>query len=254
MKKILSILSALIIILMLFSSCNSVGEPPVLPSETSTPSETVKPTEKPTETEPLYHTDSENNLLIGDISIDNYIDYQKFINEVNLPDHFIKYEDIASLGKFKHFYINSLGFYSLTGELLSYNYEIELEDGFSFRLNLSLDLEDVIRLTPTEEFVKSEFDFSNMRNLKKNSYKDYPTIDIIYESSGVTYAYFRETGELSRISFCKGGYYFGIGLCEGYRLNNYPDAPDTPVGKLLNIEDNDPAEVVASITKNINVE
>ena len=61
MKKALSILSILIIILMIFTSCNSVSEPPVVPSETSTPSETVKPTEnptekpteKPTETEPI---------------------------------------------------------------------------------------------------------------------------------------------------------------------------------------------------------
>ena len=41
MKKALSILSILIIILMLFTSCNSVSKPPVVPSETSFPSETV---------------------------------------------------------------------------------------------------------------------------------------------------------------------------------------------------------------------
>lgn len=50
MKRQISILCFLMIILMLFASCNSVKEPTVQPSETSA-SETgdVKPTEKPTE-------------------------------------------------------------------------------------------------------------------------------------------------------------------------------------------------------------
>lgn len=253
MRKFILFLLTLCLCLSLFS-CNERRKE----TESGTPKETSTESETPAPTESLYHTDSENNLLVGEISIDNYRDYQKFTSEVNLPEHFIKYEDIASLGKFKRFFIYKSGPDTTKKEmLLSYNYYIELEDGFYFHLVIYLPqetlIDDLDRL-PNAKVPESEVDFSNMRNLKKNDYKDYSSSYIDYNCSDVVYTYFRNDGTLAWITFYKGDYSFQIRRSDKFSVENYPNAPDTPIGKLLNIEDNDPTEVVASITKNIKAE
>ena len=257
MKRTLRFMVFILIFLLLFSSCNSVSEPPVVPSETSSPSETVKPTEKSTETEPLYYTDDDNNLLVREFgfSIDNYSDYQKFISEVNLPDHFVKYEDISILGNFKRFYIYQSDPDTTKKEKFhSINYEIEAKHGYVFTVTIGpRSYSDI--LDTDYEIYEKDIIFANMRTilnaeeydgLLKNTSLDV----VVYNySSNLRYAYLIPEGRLLNMRLYHGEIEFIFRI-----LGDYPDVLNDPISKLLNIEDNDPAEIVASITKNIKAE
>ena len=257
MRRILGFFAFILIFLLLFSSCNSVSEPPVVPSETSSPSETIEATE------PLYYTDSDNNLLVGYVSIDNYSDYEDFINEVNLPSNFIKYESISILGEFKRFYIHQSDPDTTKKEKFyeGIHYEIEAKDGYVFRVTINWMLQyDSFCIDPSHyPLYEGDIDSTDMRHLastegydelvKRKIVGEKQRIVMDYNYSNIIYTYVVPDGNLTLISFKYGASVISIGS-----VWNYPDIPNDPISKLINIEDNDPAEIVASITKNINIE
>ena len=260
MKRQISILCFLIIFLMLFASCNSVEEPTVQPSETSasetgdvkpTEKPTENPTEKPTDAKPPYLTDSDNNVLSQGITLNDYSIYQKFVSEVNLPDYFVKYEDISHLGNFKRFYAYaSLG---VIEKFYSYYYELETKDGVLLSLRIYFPSENRSDIYPVVEnhasVPEEDIDFSNMRKLLKSDYtelfEDLKYFPMKYVKSNVTY-YYGTKGELWSLTITHGYLAFNIDL-----PSDYPDASEDLISRILNIKDNDPEEVAELIIEKI---
>ena len=263
MKRQISILCFLIIFLMLFASCNSVEEPSVQPSETSA-SETgdVKPTEKndqtgtkETQNAPTYEWHEEqyivNNrqLMVvngGSFSINTYDEYRDFWDGIDYPDHFIRYEDLEGIGDLEKFSFSGggWGYSSIYKE-----YYFWLNDGSGCRILMSVVHTNIV---PAERVMGQTYDYQETTKVNKKDMRKLTTeTERYFEISGIKYIY-DEKGELRRIIWKKGDVQFS--LYNGVTLVDYPYNLDTVVGKLLNIEDNDPAEVVASITKNIKAE
>ena len=108
MKRQISILCFLMIILMLFTSCNSVKEPTVQPSENSA-SETgdVKPTEKPTEEyESKYRITRQgydaDNIFKDSAELEMVIFSDMYFSADAIPSHSVKIGQEDVLLTYKH--------------------------------------------------------------------------------------------------------------------------------------------------------
>lgn len=262
MKTIITILLSLILVFSLVS-CNITNDTPA-PQQTNEEEYTANTenTEKndqtgtkETQNAPTYEWHEEqyivNNrqLMVvngGSFSINTYDEYRDFWDGIDYPDHFIRYEDLEGIGDLEKFSFSGggWGYSSIYKE-----YYFWLNDGSGCRILMSVVHTNIV---PAERVIGQTYDYQETTKVNKKDMRKLTTeTERYFEISGIKYIY-DEKGELRRIIWKKGDVQFS--LYNGVTLVDYPYDLDTVVGKLLNIEDNDPAEVVASITKNIKAE
>lgn len=147
-------------------------------------------------------------------TFERYSDYEKFLKTAELPENFVKYEDIAHLGKFEGYVClsdahggdYSQGFFNLkdgTGESLGlYVYTIPREKE---KVNVidNVDSDDLRRISSGESGVYTLFD------------ADYRYV----------------SGELLSITWVRGGVEYV--LIGDSMLSDYPLTSSTVVGKML---------------------
>ena len=261
MKIIITIFVSFILVISLVS-CNITNDTPA-PSQTNEWEHTAdtENTEKnqtdtkesqnaPTNQWEDHYIVSNRQLMVmngGVFSINTYDEYRDLWDSVDYPEHFIRYEDLEGIGDLEKFSFHGggWGYSSIYKEYYFY-----LNDGSSCMILMSVVHTDIV---PAERVMGQTYDYQETTNVNKKDMRKLATkAERYFEISGIKYIY-DEKGELRRIIWKKGDVQFSL-YGGGVNLVNYPYNTDTVVGKLLNIEDNDPAEVVASITKNINVE
>ncbi len=162
---------------------------------------------------------TDDGLYIDEVSVSaqNIEEYEDFIDNTELPDYFVYYDEFSSLGIFKSFTDISN---SLVGDFTALYYSLIDENGFKFALYTRKDYNSTPVLTG---------------NISKNSFEDLRKKEstaspAYYELDGLVYNYIN--GKLT-------GIYWHVDDIEymiySTSLSEYPSSgKDTVISKLLN--------------------
>ncbi len=206
MKKILAIILTMLLVLFLFS-CSSKN----------------------------VEYDSNNGNYtgggVGDrplLTIESLSEYKKFIKEVTLPEDFVYYEDVKSLGKFKDFTCLSE---SRSNDYSQYVYSL-YDDGIG-ELNLYIERDPPIETEVTKTII-TDVNSKDIRYLDSN-------IHGIYRKDGLTYVFLR--GELFSIKWKSGEWYYTISSINDLNA----DTSKSEISKLFNL--NTSFDFISTIAK-----
>ena len=160
------------------------------------------------------------------VAIDNYetyLGYMYYTATKDLPNDFVPYESIKSIGKFESLTVGSA--------FNSYSYDIIDTNSYIMSLYVNVDEEDF--LNHTEGIM---VDTSDMRRIDTKGSLDESSDNLLFYSyNGIQYRYFKNDGALVSIKFQKDGIVYAIYGGDGNYLVNYPleKNDNTFIGKLL---------------------
>ena len=154
----------------------------------------------------------------------DYEAYQEFLKENELPEDFVRYEDVWLLGEFQGLTILSN---MMRGDYTCYMYKLTDKTGYTFYLYVK-HLENSER-----EFVEANsavnVNTEDMRCLKSGDKG-------IFIQDGVEYDYVN--GKLNSIQWQQTDILYTISSSNPYELfSNYPENADTAIGYLMNASD-----------------
>ena len=168
------------------------------------------------------------------LTINLYPNYLSFVEETELPDTFVQYDNIKQFGSFCQFICLSN---AKIGDYSHYMYVLKDDSGSEFSLYIERDRAFSADLPQLK--ILSTANTTNMRDLTTSE-------SGIYICNGINYTYL--SGKLHTISWEKNGTKFKIA---GDVLKSYPEiASSTAVGQLMNAQDAE--NVISSISLHSN--
>ena len=210
-----------IITLMLFCivlclcSCNELKVGNIITSQIITSQQDKEATTNKGEESKVTRYD----LVYDPKIIESYKEYQMILESGNLPNNFVRYEQVSVFGDF-----GGVVFLSDTyeGQYNFYAYILMDESGFEYTLHIYLDnsLEGTVEDNPTHVVNINENDMRRLNNEESGHY-DYN--NLIYEY---------RSGLLESINWeIDGVTYILTGS-----LSDYPNVTSTPLGKLIDLK------------------
>ena len=168
---------------------------------------------------------------VGDrplLTIESLSEYKKFIKEATLPEDFVYYEDVKSLGVFKDFTCLSE---SRSNDYSQYVYSL-YDDGIG-ELNLYIERDPPIETEVTKTII-TDVNSKDIRYLDSN-------IHGAYREDGLTYVFLR--GELFSIKWKSGEWYYTISSINDLNA----DTSKSEISKLFNL--NTSFDFISTIAK-----